>query len=231
MPRPHPPSPGPSLHLSPAQTLSGPRSSSPAAWSTAAARPSSSISCPQSALSVSASAPFGSRWRLPPPATSASASWPPPSACAQNSRYVASSAVTGSSFRPASPTGNAGPCPPSSAVVSASGKPCLLWLCLPCTAASSLDSVPKVSSALHRSAPAGAPERSRDRSPAPAAQVPAVDGLSVGWLSMVCRSQFRAPWLKSSFPPFYRTLNTVQNLNWAKLIEFSKHLLHESIAK
>src|SRR5579864_2400872 len=216
MPRPHPPSPGPSLHLSPAQTLSGPRSSSPAAWSTAAARPSSSISCPQSALSVSASAPFGSRWRLPPPATSASASWPPPSACAQNSRYVASSAVTGSSFRPASPTGNAGPCPPSSIVVSASGKPCLLASSPPLSVASSPDSAPAASSVLHKFAPACVPAHPPAVVPAPAAQVPAVDDLHVCWLSMVCRSPFRTPWFKSSFPLFYQTSDTARNLNQAK---------------
>src|ERR1700704_2307184 len=153
----HPPSPSPALHPSPAQTSSGPRWSAPVAWNTAAARPSSSISCPQSAPSVSASAPPGSRWRLPPPAASASASWPPPSACGQSSRCAASSAVTGNSFRPASPIGSAEPCPPSSTAVSASGKPCPPWPRPLLSAASSPDFFPAASSVLHKSAPASAP--------------------------------------------------------------------------
>jgi hypothetical protein len=35
----------------------------------------------------------------------------------------------------------------------------------------------------------------------------------------------------SSFPPFYQTLDIAPDLNQAKLIEFSKTLLRESIAK
>src|SRR3954464_9174516 len=95
---PHPPSRAPSLHPSPVQTSSGPRSSSPIASNTTAVRPSSLRSCPQSPPSVSASAQPGSRWRPPLPAASASASWLLPSACVQSSRCVVSSAETGSSF-------------------------------------------------------------------------------------------------------------------------------------
>src|SRR5579871_428396 len=159
---PHPPSPAPSLHPWPAQTSSGPRSSSPVAWSTTGDRPSSLISCPQSALSVFASAPPGSRWRLPPPESSASAPWPAPSAGGQNSKCAVSSAETGTPFRPASPTGSAEPCPPSSVSASASGKSCLPWHHPPSSAASSPDSAPAASTVLHRSAPAYAPEPAHD---------------------------------------------------------------------
>src|SRR5579864_742011 len=111
------------------------------------------------------------------------------------------------------------------------GKPCLPSSSPPLSASSFPDSVPAASSALHRSGPACVPAHPPAVVPAPAAQVPAVDGLPVCWLSMVCRSQFRAPWLKSSFPPFYQTLDTAPNLISAKLIEFSPDSLYESIAK
>src|ERR1700739_3204044 len=183
MPHPRSPSPAPSLHPSLAQTLSGPRSSSPVAWNTAAARLSSLRSCPQSPLSVSASTPPGSRLGLPAAAASALGPWLPPSACGQSSRYAASSVETHNSSRPASPTGSAGPCPPASAAVSASGKPCPPWSRLPLSPASSPDSVPTASSALHKSAPTCGPAPAsavllvlvHRRSPVPACPCPVVN--------------------------------------------------------
>jgi hypothetical protein len=38
---------------------------------------------------------------------------------------------------------------------------------------------------------------------------------------LVYRSQFRWPWLSSSFPPFHQTLGIAPDLNKAKAINFS----------